>query len=179
MILSWGVLAVTPEAPQRTSSDDPDLGGPEDPLVDVVLVRYPLRLGARSSQHYEEVFREFALLSATAPQADDSIPTRLLALIDALGRRYAPQQAYEEERDAALRRGESSRDFTISLPASAAEASSTLDRMLDETDAYCRDGTLLTLGAPSDVVAFRRWYLRQVIDQAAGAAPLPWPGELR
>ncbi|MBA2769151.1 MAG: hypothetical protein H0U35_08490 [Sporichthyaceae bacterium] len=170
---------MTSDASQRSEEGRPEPGSAEDPLVDVVLLRYPLRLGVRSSQHYEEVFREFALLSASAPQAHDSIPVRLLALIDALGRRYARQQAHEEERDAAVRRGETSRDFTISLPASAAEASATLDVMLDETDVFCRDGTLLTLEAPADVVAFRRWYLRQVIDQTAGAAPLPWPGDLR
>lgn len=161
-----------------TTTDRPEPGGPQDPLVDISLLRYPLRLGVRSSQHYEEVFREFALLAASQPQAPDSIPVRLLGLIDALGRRYARQQRHEEERDAAVRRGELTRDFVIQLPASAAGASSALDAMLDETDRFCRDGTLLTLAAPADVVAFRRWYLTQVIDQVAGRPATPWTGDL-
>jgi hypothetical protein len=50
--------------------------------------------------------------------------------------------------------------------------------MLDETDAFCRDGTLLTLAPAEDVVAFRRWYLTQVIEQLEGRPAQPWPGEL-
>lgn len=153
-------------------------GSPQDPLVDIWLLSYPLRLGVRASQHYEEVFREFALLAASRPHDPHSVPVRLLALIDALGRRYPRQQRHEEERDAAVRRGELARDFVIQVPASAAEASSALDAMLDETDEFCRDGTLLTLAAPADVVAFRRWYLAEVIDQVAGRPATSWTGGL-
>lgn len=158
--------------------DHPVPGGPEDPFVDVALRRYPLRLGVRASQHYEEVFREFALLAASEPQAQDSIPVRLLALVDALGRRYARQERHEIERDEALQRGEVERDFVIQVPVSAAAASTALDRMLDDTDDFCRDGVLLTLAAPLDVVEFRRWYLREVVAQVGGAAPTPWQGGL-
>lgn len=156
----------------------PEPGGPDDPFVDVELRRYPLRLGVRSSQHYEEVFREFALLSASAPQDQDSTPVRLLALVDALGRRYARQERHEAERDEALQRGELERDFVIQVPMSAAQASEMLDRMLDETDEFCRVGLLLTLEAPQDVVAFRRWYLSEVVNQIRGEAATPWSGEL-
>ena len=158
--------------------EHPVPGGPDDPFVDVELRRYPLRLGVRASQHYEEIFREFALLAASEPQDDDSIPVRLLALVDALGRRYARQERHEAERDEALQRGELERDFVIQVPVSAAQASAVLDRMLDETDEFCRNGVLLTLAAPSDVVAFRRWYLHEVVAQVGGAAASPWPGEL-
>ena len=51
--------------------------------------------------------------------------------------------------------------------------------MLDETDEFCRDGTLLTLQADDDVVAFRRWYLREVVDQIAGRPARPWQGGAR
>lgn len=163
----------------RAAAATPHPGSATDPLVGVSLRRYPLRLGVRASQHYEEVFREFALLAASRQHDDESVPVRLLALIDALGRRYARQHALEEERDAALRRGELERDFTIQVPASAAEASLVLGAMLDETDEFCRDGTLLTLAAPDEVVAFRRWYLEQVVDQVAGRPAQPWAGELR
>jgi hypothetical protein len=102
----------------------------------------------------------------------------MLALIDALGRRYARQQDHEIEREEALARGETARDMVIKVPPSAADASRELDRMLDETDAFCRDGTLLTLAPPDDVVAFRRWYLSELIEQLEGRPATPWPGEL-
>lgn len=147
-------------------------------LVDVHLLRYPLRLGMRTSEHYEEVFREFALLAGAQPQSVESVPHRMIALIDALGRRYARQQDHEIEREEALRRGEFARDLVIHVPVSALEASRTLDRMLDETDDFCRDGTLLTLAPPEDVVAFRRWYLDECIAQVEGRPATPWPGDL-
>jgi hypothetical protein len=148
-----------------------------EPLLDVHFLRYPLRVGARATEHYEEVFREFAILAGD-PEASDDVPARMLALIDALGRRYARQQDHEIEREQALARGETARDMVIKVPPSAADASRELDRMLDETDAFCRDGTLLTLAPPDDVVAFRRWYLSELIDQLEGLPANPWPGEL-
>jgi hypothetical protein len=155
-----------------------------DPLVTVTLLRYPLRLGQRATEHYSEVFREFALLAADVPvhvddrRHGDDVPARLLALVDALGRAYPPQQAHEDERAAALTLGERERDLAVTVPASAADASQTLGEMLDETDTFCREGKLLTLAASEDVAAFRRWYLAQVIDQVAGRPPVPWSGVL-
>jgi hypothetical protein len=63
-------------------------------LVTVRLLRYPVRLGQRATEHYEEMFREFALLAAD-DSGPDSVPVRLLDLVDALGRRYPRQRAHE------------------------------------------------------------------------------------
>jgi hypothetical protein len=156
-----------PGGSPHTPSDD-------DALVEVRLLAYPLKAGVRATQHYNDVFREFALLAADESLEAHAVPHRLLALIDALGRRYARQDEHEAERDAAFARGETTRDFTFTIPVSAGEASAVLDRMLDETDEFCRDGTLLTLAAPPDVVAFRRWYLREVQRQSLGREPTPW-----
>jgi len=171
-------MTFEPTAGEAGTLPHPAPGSPEDPLVEVRLLGYPIVVGVRASQHYEEVFREFALLAASARAEPDSVPVRLLALVDALGRRYARQERHEVERDEAFLRGEKQRDFTISVPVSAGAASETLDAMLDETDNYCRAGMLLTLAAPDDVVAFRRWYLHEVTRQIHGAEPTPWPGPL-
>ncbi|MGH8939255.1 MAG: hypothetical protein ACRDV2_07885 [Actinomycetes bacterium] len=148
----------------------------QERLVDVHLLRYPLRVGSRANEHYEEVFREFALLASAELSHD--VPTRMLALIDALGRRYARQEQHEIEREEALRRGEVSRDLTVHIPPSAADACRELDAMLDETDDFCRAGALLTLAPPADGVDFRRWYLSECIAQIDGRAAMAWPGAL-
>jgi hypothetical protein len=148
----------------------------DEALREVVLVGYPLQLGLRASEHYEAVFREFALLAASEQSGAGSVPDRMVALIDALGRRYARNNDQEQQREDAISRGESTMDLILQVPESVAEVSLTLDRMLDETDEYCRDGMLLTLQADDDVVAFRRWYLREVIDQIAGHPARPWSG---
>jgi hypothetical protein len=59
------------------------------------------------------------------------------------------------------------------------EVAQRVEQLLDEADAFCRDGTLLTLEPSPDVVAFRRWYIGELARQVAGEAPEPWPGELR
>ena len=146
-----------------------------EPLLDVWLLRYPLRLGVRASEHYESVFREFALLATAEP--GPSVPGRMIALIEELGRRYARNNAHEQERDAALARGEEVLDIRMQVPASVGPASRRLAGMLDETDDYCRQGVLLTLAPAEDVVAFRRWYIDQLERQVEGAPPQPWPGE--
>lgn len=52
------------------------------------------------------------------------------------------------------------------------------DAMLDETDDFCRDGSLLTLAPEEDVVAFRRWYVGQLMAQVRVGSASPWPGDL-
>ena len=51
-----------------------------------------------------------------------------------------------------------------------------LGALLDEADAYCKQGELLTLASPPVVRRFRTWYLAEIRAQLAGAAPGPWPG---
>jgi hypothetical protein len=120
--------------------------------VEVVLRRFPLRLAARATEHYEGLLREFALMAASTSMDEDAVPARLISLVDALGRQFPRQDAHEAGRR--------------------------LDRMFDEAEEFCRSGDLLTLAAEPDVVEFRRWYLDEMSRQAEGAQPNPWPGEL-
>ncbi len=67
-------------------------------------------------------------------------------------------------------------DHVLHLPPAAGPGSRALGELLEEADAFCRDGQdLLTLATPDDCVVYREWYLSQVIDQVAGAAPVSWP----
>ena len=64
----------------------------------------------------------------------------------------------------------------LDIPVEAGPASQILNDMIDEADEYCRRGQhLLTLESPADCVAYRRWYLGEVVGQLAGADPVPWP----
>lgn len=148
----------------------------EEVVHDVRLVSYPLRLGARASEHYEGVFRELALLAASRDIAPSSGPARLVGLVEAIGRRHALDDEHEQQRDEALARGETSIELNLSVPASVASVAPRLDALLDETDDLCRDGTLLTLQAAEDVLAFRRWYLGELAGQLGGRPAVPWPG---
>lgn len=148
-------------------------------LHEVRLLQVPVPLWARSQQVTDELLREFALAAA---QADDEqahhLPGRLTTLIDTLTGQFAGvSTAQEQQLEAAAAAGQDVLDeLVFHVPAEAGPASKVLGDMLDEADEYCREGQhLLTLAAPDDVVAFRRWYLLAFVEQPQGAAPVPWP----
>lgn len=145
-------------------------------LVEVTLARFPLVLWQQSQEHIDELLREFTLIA----QGDDehsSVPRRLLHLVGELTATYAGMSiGTERERDDAITRGETETDLLYRTPRSAAGAIVHLGEMLDEADAYCRQGShLLTLQTPPDQLRFRRWFLSEFTNQFGGAPPLPWP----
>jgi hypothetical protein len=166
-----------------TTIPDPPTTGGRDALVEVRLLRAPLRVWDRARQHTEGLIREFTLLVIGLDQAErpseHHVPFRLVEVADGLRARYAGiSEAQEAELDDALERGETSREFTYLVPPEVADACQQLQDLLDEADAYCADGELITLVAPLDQREFRRWYLQEFVRQIDGEPPMPWPGGL-
>lgn len=158
--------------------------------VTVHLLELPVPLAARSRQWFEELLREFALVAAGATDGHDGhhghdgphVPGRLLQMVQLLTARFsAVSDAPRERLEAAIDRGDRViPDHVMELPLEAAPATRALGDMLDEADRYCREGQhLLTLATTDDVLAYRHWYLGQIVDQLAGASPTPWPVFLR
>lgn len=148
-----------------------------DDLVTVRIVDLPVPLHVRATEHSEGLRREFQLLHEyTAQTGTATVPRRLLDLVDALRSSYSGfTTAQEDELEAAIASGKDQLSLTFDVPADAADAARALGAMLEEADDFCREGQhLLTLAAPDEVVAYRRWYLSQFIEQIAGAAPTPW-----
>jgi len=148
-------------------------------LVEVHLRALPVGLAARSQQHFEELMREFVLIAAGQQQghAEHEVPARLMNLVQTLVQQYGVVAGAAEERlaDAIDRGDQVIDDHVLEVPATAGPAARTLGDLIDEADEYCRRGHhLLTLATPADCVAYRRWYLGQVITQVQGAKPIPW-----
>jgi hypothetical protein len=148
-------------------------------LVELHLLRLPVALAARTRQHFEGLMREFQLIAASsAGDSQHQVPVRLTQLVDALTGQFAGVNTDADERleDAMDQQVEEIEDHVLLLPAEAAEASTALGALIDEADEYCRQGEhLLTLASPSDCVAYREWYLGQVVSQLAGGQPISWP----
>lgn len=154
---------------------------------DVVLLRLPLDLYARAAQWQADLMREFALIiigeesGHAGAGSDVPIPARLLKVVGEMRDRYAALTASTtQEIEEAQRRGEASADVNYSIPPDAippdaADELRQLAELLDEVDEFCRSGNLLTLAAPSDVAAFRRWFLGEFARQLQGEEPTPWP----
>lgn len=150
---------------------------PAPPLVTVRLLDFPLKVYRRTQEHYDGLFREFALFAIDPPASlpGHEVPRRLLQLVDEVQTRFAGvTQAPNEQRDRALDAGLDRVDLTYLVPPEAREASLSLEAMLEEADEFCRAGDLLTLASPPEVRRFRHWYLGQFVAQVDGAAPTPW-----
>ena len=148
-------------------------------LVEVELLGLPLDIHRLATEHNDELLREFALLAAQqADPSDHDVPARLLSLGEELQAKYGSfTQGATSELDAALERGDPSIDLVFVVPGEVAGGVDELNRILDEADDFCRrGGPLLTLAAPPEVVAYRRWFLEEFIRQVEGKPPMPWPG---
>lgn len=171
---------VIPDVDLDDWPDLDDVAVPRTPpgldLVPIELRGVPLELQRRTREHYDELWREFALVRSREPDNRDTVPARLLDLIEELARQYNSfTAATSEEMTAALERGETSIDVHYELPRTVGPACEHFDALLDEADDYCRAGELLTLATPPDIAAYRRWFLCEFIVQAAGGPVTPWP----
>jgi hypothetical protein len=151
-------------------------------LRTVRLLRIPLAVQVRSTEHFDGLMREFALITMDADRKGDPssrhVPARLLALVEELTQQYSSFTAdVTAERDAAIARGESEVDLTYRVPVSVVDATRRLEVLLDEVDAYCRSGQhLITLETPPESRAFREWYLSEFVGQIEqGRDAVPWP----
>jgi anti-sigma regulatory factor (Ser/Thr protein kinase) len=169
--LLGGEVAADPgeaAAPVQTSSST---------VAQVHLLRYPVRRGVRTREHFEALRRECQLLQFTAPEALRRTPQRLLEMAGMLAGRYAVELAEPERRKLdAFARGEETVDLAYPLRPEAAAMVRSWQEVLTEMDALCEKEGLLTLAAAPDVVELRTWVLEEFLRQIAGAPPQPWPG---
>jgi hypothetical protein len=147
----------------------------DSPLKTVRLEGLPLRMLAAAQEQVDGLLREFALV--TGGGSSDGVPHRLLELAASLRGQYAAYTDDSRRRiDAAAHRRDVAIDVSMQVPADAADAAQRLLTLLDEADAYCRSGDLLTLATPPDLLAFRRWYLGEFVRQISGAPQQRWSG---
>lgn len=142
-------------------------------LVDVRLIGFPIPTFQRAQEHSDALMREFSLILLSE---DHDVPRRLLRLIQELSNEYTHMTVETDRtRDEAVERGDESVDLTYRVPAQVGPAARHLGELYDEADDYCRSGEhLLTMASTPEVVRFRRWFLDQFVDQAAGRPPVAW-----
>ena len=143
-------------------------------VVEVALRGLPVEVHRRTAEHSDELQREFALLRAGSDDRD-SVPARLLILVEELGSRYQgfTENTRQELLDA-MDQGAESIDLVYRVPREIRDATIHLGDLLDEADEFCRAGDLLTLATPPDALAYRRWFLSEFVRQIDGHPPTPW-----
>jgi hypothetical protein len=135
-----------------------------------------LPLLRESIEHQRELMREFALIRFSDDAAKLDLPTRLLEVVERHRSEYAalglPRPSGVQD---AIASGATHVDLEMALPRGAAAAARELLDTFVEADEFCQRGELLTLAAPPEVVAFRAWFLGEIVCQLAGEPPQPWP----
>lgn len=148
----------------------------EPSTVTVRIVDLPLSIYLAAQQHNDALMREFHWLIDRGEH--EGVPSRLVQLASEAQVRFAPETAaIRAQVAAAVAAGHARLDLEVDVPRSAWQIVTQLAELLDEADAYCQRGDLLTLASPPDLRRFRTWYLDQVLGQLAGRAPSPWPAE--
>jgi hypothetical protein len=150
---------------------DRDLNG--QPVV--VRFRRAAELLQQARVHLEAITREFQLIEFSDEEVD-SPPARLLDVISRLRANYDQLGFAGNRRFAleAIERGESTVDFELPVPAEAGSAAHLLITTMEETDAWCERGELLTLASPPEQRRMRRWFFGEIERQTAGGEPIPW-----
>jgi hypothetical protein len=145
-------------------------------LVEIRILGMSLDAFRHSSEHHDELFREFALMHSRAPEDVHGVPARLAALVAELDGQYSGFTAIPQgELDAALARDDETVDLVYQLPKAVGPACRHFADLLREADEFCRVGELLTVVPSSDAIAFRDWFLEEFVRQADGEPPMSWP----
>ena len=125
--------------------------------------------------HLEAITREFQLIEFSDDEVE-SPPARLLDVISRLRTNYdqlgfAGNRRFSLE---AIERGDATVDFELPVPVEAGRAARLLITTMEETDAWCERGELLTLASPPEQRRMRRWFFGEIERQTAGGEPIPW-----
>lgn len=150
--------------------------GPADASssASITLLGVPVGLFRVSSDYHEELMRECSLLLVGEPPEHTEVPGRLLAIAEELRSRYQPLVSPESQVEAAETRGDTMVDLTFSMPRSISDDVARLAELLEAVEGYSVRRKLLTVPPPAEVRRFRNWYVREIVEQLAGARPSRW-----
>jgi anti-anti-sigma factor len=145
----------------------------------VQLLGLPVAIHRRAGEHHETLRRELELLQLA--QHLEGPAARLQALGEELAERYGGLNAASDEALASALADPAATavDLRYDLPRSAVADVERMAELLDELDRYCAERDLLTLVTPSEGLAYRHWFLGELVEQLRdGRAPRPWSSAL-
>jgi hypothetical protein len=120
--------------------------------------------------------RELTLIQLSEDASKQELPARLVEMVERHRAEFSTLTFRRRTEIAEeIRRGATSVDLEIDVPAGAGPAAAEMQETLAEADEFCRNGELLTLAATAEFVAFRNWFLGEIVRQLDGDPPTPWP----
>lgn len=147
--------------------------------VTVDLAGIPLQLHAAWQEHAETLLREYLLHCLDDDGADDPIQMHadatdaIAILVEQVPRPSGAVGAARPGTDVTAS-ATTMDHLDISVPVASVPHFTILDRAIEAAVELAQSGEILAPPTTPEVRAFRGWVCRQVVDQAAGAAPAPW-----
>ena len=145
------------------------------PRSRVRLIDVPVALFCAAEQHTADLLREIALMAAARPD-EGHLFTDILAAAETYSQRPAAVRNRIAETVAiAQRQGWDRVDVDFDADANAADGALAWEELLQRFDALCREERLLTLPADGELVAYRAWYISELVEQVrTGRSPISW-----
>lgn len=137
----------------------------------IALIGVPTVLFDVMREHSEALLREFALVALEDPAAV-ALSSHDVSTADAVRTKVADaveQQLGPRPRPAGLRR-----DVVIRITDDDVAGLETLGRVFEAASVLAERGDLLTRPSLPEISALRRWFVSELLGQAAGAAPRLW-----
>lgn len=180
----WFRLDAGDHQPGGIVEERPDDGSqPDEPAtVDVELRNLPLLLHAAWQEHAEGLLRELLLVSLDDEADIDPIQMHAEAN-DAIAvlAEHVPRLEVDVEGDRLMQGATepvvSVARLVVPVPVRSVPHFRTLDRAIEASLDLARRGITFTPPTQPEIQVFRRWVCRQVLDQAAGRAPVPFSAE--
>jgi hypothetical protein len=140
----------------------------------VRLTGVPARLFVESQDQQHDLIRELALIDIRSRYHDDSgeLPARIADLISDILNEYQDVRSVTREQAVeALAIGNETLTIAVPVRPGMVDALRRWLRLVEEADAVCEGGALLTLAARPEVRALRRWYVEAITGAVTAAAP--------
>lgn len=176
--------------PAAEPVDDPDLDGElfiEAPLqlrdaprvrigdgVAIVYDELPIPAYLDWRRHFADLRRELRLLSL-AHEDDYPVAKTLSDLFVRFGEAVKQTQGIDDIL-AAIKAGKTSVSVRLVTTPDAPPLVAQMIDVLELADSFCRAERLLSVAATPEQHQFQRWFLGEMVRQADGHPPLPWPG---
>lgn len=170
------------DVPVAFNSDDAGAGGGPGETVNVELHNVPLLLHAAWQEHIEALLREYLLVSLEDEDPLTAIQVHAEAT-DAIAilEEHIPRLDVSIDTDALMEQATEPlvtvARLDLPVPVGAVGHFDTLDHTVEAALAFAREGRNLIPITQPELQVFRHWLCRQVIEQAAGGAPVPWSVE--
>lgn len=145
---------------------------------EALLVDYPVEYGLQRQEWRHGLLREFQLITYSNHEQPEHlrVPLRLLALADEMTLRYGRLiEEHTTELERALAAGSPRTVLRYPLLPGVRTIEIQFARVMEESDAYCREQALMTLGPTPETYALRRWVIEEVVHQYDGNPPRSWP----